>query len=93
MQKEKVGIKEIKEVLIALEAMGIIGMKIANDKKVDLADIPHVVSILKKFDMLEEAVKGSDKILEEFKDLDESEVVELVTMLFSLVRNIKKAKA
>ena len=83
-------VKEIKEVFKGLELLGVAGKKISKDG-IGLEDLSHLLEVAKDFDILEEAVKGIKDIPAEFKDLNKVEVMELVGLVFSLIKNIKNA--
>lgn len=86
-------IKESKELLKGLELVGAAGLKIAKDGKGSVSDLMHVVELVKKFDVLKDAVEGIDKIPAELKDIDEAEIVELGAAAFGLIKALKEAYA
>jgi len=85
-----VGVKESKELLEGILVLGVSAKKIAKDG-VSLADLPEALELLKKVDVLVEAVKGVDAIGEEVKDLSQEELIELGLKVFSVVKAIKEA--
>jgi hypothetical protein len=84
------GIKESKELLEGVKVLAVSAKKIAKDG-VSLADLPEALELIKKIDILVEAVKGVDGIDEEVKDLDQAELVELGVAVFDIVKAIKGA--
>lgn len=69
------GIKELKEALkLAIEGVKA-GIKVAEDKKVDLADLPHVMGLLM---FVGPGLEGIDKIPAELMDLNGEEGAEVV---------------
>ena len=84
------GIKESKELLAGIELAAVAGIEIAKDG-LDVSDISKALELVKKSDVLIEAVKGIDGIDEEIKDLDQAELIELGTITFSLVKKIVSA--
>lgn len=84
-------IKESKEVLKGLEVVGLAGIAIMKDGKVGVSDLMHIVDLVKKFDVLKDAVEGIKLVGEEIKDLDETEIVELGMATFSLIKTLKAA--
>lgn len=85
----KAGIKESKELLNGVELLAVSAKKIAKDG-VSLADLPEAIELLKKVDILVEAVKGLESIDEELKDLEQEELVELGLKVFSIVKAVSK---
>lgn len=83
----KVGIKESKELLDGIKLLAVSAKKIAKDG-VSLADLPEAIELLKKVDVLVEAVKGLDGLDEELKDLEQEELVELGLKVFSIVKAV-----
>jgi hypothetical protein len=89
---EKKSIKEIKEVLEAVELLGVAAMKVAADKKVAVDDLVHLVAIAKDSEKLVAAMEGLKEIDDEIKDLDQAEILELVAAVLAMVKKIKEAK-
>lgn len=82
-------IKETLELLEALKLLAVTGARIAEDKKVDLNDLKHLVDMAKKMDVLVEGFKGVKDIPTEFKDLNQIEVMEIVAKVFEIVKEVK----
>lgn len=87
-----VGIKESKELLEGIELLAVSAKKIAKDG-VSLADLPEAIELLKKLDVLVAAVNGINQLDEELKDLDQAELIELGSKVFSLVKTLSKKEA
>lgn len=85
------GIKETKELLETLGKLGVIGKKIGADKKIGVDDIQHLVSLATQAGDLVEGFKGLDIMLEELKDLDQAEVLEIIGTIYSQAEAINKA--
>lgn len=77
------------EILEAVEILALAGAKIAKDKKVNLEDLPVLVDIAKKFDKLSEAITDVDQIYSEIKDLDESELIAIVSKVLIISKSLK----
>jgi hypothetical protein len=88
--KESKNIKEIKEMLKGLELIGSQGAKIAKGG-VNFKDIPHVIELVKDYEVLDAAFSGLKEIPAEAKDLDEAELMELGLIVFRMVKNMKAA--
>ena len=85
------GTEKIEAFKEAAKKLVIVGKKIAEDKKVDLADLPHVLAIIPEVPSLIEAVKGLSEAFNEVKDLDVAEVVALIGRFDAAIKEIEKA--
>ena len=85
------GIKEIKELLEALSLLAVTGKKIAADGKISVDDISHLISLSAQLDVLVEGVKDIDKALDEAKNLDQAEVLEIIGKLYDITKKINEA--
>lgn len=84
-------VKEIKELIVALEVIGVFAKKVAADKKVNLEDLPYLIDLAKQMETVLAGVEGLDKLPEEVKDIDESEAMELLGQVLKTVKAIKAA--
>lgn len=84
-------VKELKELLIALQIIGVFAKKVAADKKVNLEDLPYLVDLAKQMDQILMAVDGIDEIDDELKDIDEAEAMEVLGQLIKSIKAIKAA--
>ena len=84
------GIKESQELLIGIVLLVTSFKKISKDG-VSLADMPEAIALVKKADVIIEAVKGIDLVVDEAKDLDQEELMALGLALFAMVKKIKEA--
>ncbi len=82
-------IKETKELVEGLGEVGLVVVKIAKDKKVDITDLQHVMAM--DFSKVIAAVEGVDKIKAEIQDLSLEEAKELLTLLVDKVAQVKAA--
>lgn len=89
MEAEKTGIKEIKEVLEGAMLLVSTYKSAMKDGKIDLADLPVLVTLATESKKLVDAVDGFQKCGEELKDLDAEEAVQLVKDLYALVQSVK----
>ena len=85
------GIKEIKELLEGLKLLGVVGAEVMADGQINSSDIGAITKLLTNAGVLVEAVKGIKEIPAELKDLDQSELLELGTILYQMVVEIKAA--
>lgn len=83
---EKIGIKEIKEVLDALEEIAVLAVNVTKDKRISLDDWSYLKNF--SFDELLKAWEGKEKIPAEAGDLDAAEVSELVNRLLGIVARV-----
>ena len=82
-------IKNLLELLTAVELLAVTGAKVAKDKEVNKDDLVHVVTLAKNFELIANAVKDVDQLDEELKDLDEAELIAIVSKLFMIVKAVK----
>ncbi len=80
------GIAQTKELLKGIEVLVEFGAKVAADKKVNAEDLPAVIELAKKFEVLMAAAKDADQIKEELKDLDETEIVEIIANIYAIAK-------
>lgn len=89
MEEKVVDIKETKELLSALEVAAIAIAKIAKDKKVNAEDLPVLIELATEFETLVSGFSGLSEIPTELKDLDEAEVIALISKLYSIAKAVK----
>lgn len=83
------GIAQTKELLKGIEVLVEFGAKVAADKKVNAEDLPAVIELAKKFEVLMAAAKDADQIKEELKELDEAEIVEIIATIYAIAKKFK----
>ena len=83
------GITQTKELLKGIEVLVEFGAKVAADKKVNAEDLPAVIELAKKFEVLMAAAKDADQIKEELKGLDEAEIVEIIATIYAIAKKFK----
>lgn len=88
--KKELDIKNIKEVFEALKLIAVSGVKIAKNG-VGLEDIKEAVELVKQYEIIEAAIKDINLVVEEAKDLDESESIQLLGLAFDIIKEVKKA--
>ena len=84
-------VKNIKEVLAAVEALGVAAKQVMKDGKVDLTDLAVVLGLFQKADVFVKAVEGVQEIPAEVKDIDGAEAQELLAALMKAFTAIKAA--
>lgn len=84
-------IEKIEALLIEIKELAKAGKLIMKDGKVDMADIAIAVSLLTRVPSIIEAAKGAGEALEEAKDLDTAELIKLVEVMASHVKEIEQA--
>lgn len=82
-------IKNLLELLTAVELLAVTGAKVAKDKQVNKDDLVHIVALAKNFELIANAVKDVDQLDEELSDLDEAELIAVVSKLFMIVKSVK----
>ena len=90
MQELKTGIKETRELLVAIKDFAVLAGKVMEDGKVGLDDLSHVLAELPKIGKTIEAFKGLDQLPAEFKDLDGQEIQVLIDEVLAIVNEVKK---
>ena len=85
------GTENIEKVADALKDLVIVGKKVAADKKVDLADLPHVIGLATKLPKLAEAFSSLGEALDEGKDIDVAEIVKLIQVVHAKVKEVEQA--
>lgn len=85
------GTEKTEKIITHLASAVILYKKVAEDKKVDLTDLPHAVEFAKKLPAMIEDFKALPEVLDEVKDLDVTEIVALIGKVDALVKQIEKA--
>ena len=88
---EQKGIKELSELLVAIEVVAVAVKKVMKDGKVDLSDASIVIELGSNFQMLAEATMGLGELPEEVMDIDAQEAVALVAILYSMAKKVQAA--
>jgi hypothetical protein len=83
-------VKNIVEVLNAIELLGVAGKQIAKDG-IGIDDLPKALELVKKYQVILDAVNDVELVIDEAKELDSSEAIVLVSKLMSVIKNIKEA--
>lgn len=84
-------IKETTELLEGIKVAGVIVKKALADGKINLADLPLLMSAVPKLAVLVEAGKGADQVLPELKDIDGEELKTLGAKVLEVFEAIKAA--
>jgi len=91
MEVEKKDIKEISELIVAIEVVGVsIGGMLA-DGKINALDLPLALNLLKEHQKLIDGASNLGELIPEAKDIDPMEAVALVQKLYAVGLNIKNA--
>lgn len=90
---EKKDIKEIMEFLEGLKVVVPAGVEIAADKKISMKDVKPVVEVVKKYEVVVDAVQGIGEIVPEAKDLDTIELAQIGAKVMEIVKESKAALA
>jgi hypothetical protein len=90
--KAKLGLKDTEEVIEAVKAIITFAGKVFEDKKVSVADLGHFINFATDgVPKIVAAVEGIDNIDDEFKDLDQEEVVKLAAIGYGVLMAAKDA--
>jgi len=88
---EKKGIKELMEVLAAVEILAVCVKKVMKDGKVDLSDAAVLVELGAQFPAFAAAVDGLKDIPAEAKEIDAQEAIEIVGKLYGIAKKYQEA--
>ena len=85
--------KSIKETLELLEGLGEVAVaakKIAKDGKVNADDLKVLMDLALNAEKLSSAVSGVSEVPSELKDLDESEVMEIIKTIYLISAKVNE---
>lgn len=85
------GTDKIEAILEDVKELVIVAKLVKEDGKIDLADLPHVISLLPKIGKFVEDFKAIGEAFEEGKDIDVAEVVSLIQKINEMVKQVEKA--
>ena len=85
MSEVKTGIKETKEVIVAVVVVKDAVTEIFKDGKVNLEDAQAVVKLAGHAKTLTDAIEGLSLVKDELKDLDNAEAKELLLALVDVI--------
>lgn len=83
-------IKETLELMESLEILAVAGAKIAKDGKLSPSDLTVVYDLLMKSSKLSDGFKGIKQLPVEMKDLDASEIEQIISKTFVIINNVKE---
>ena len=84
------GTDKIEAILEDVKELVIVAKLIKEDGKVDLADLPHVISLLPKLGKFVEDFKAIGEAFEEGKDIEVTEVISLIQKISAMVKEVEK---
>jgi hypothetical protein len=85
------GTEKIEAIADSLKEVAILIKKISADKKVDIADIAHLVAFLPKIDEIIASMKDLGQAVEEGKDIDVAEIVALIQKIHGKLKEVEEA--
>ena len=85
------GTEKIEAIADSLKEVAILIKKISADKKVDIADIAHLVAFLPKIDEIIGSMKDLGQAVEEGKDIDVAEIVALIQKIHGKLKEVEEA--
>lgn len=88
MSGEK-GIGSILALIEGLKLVGLFAKKVGADGKVSAEDLPAVIDLVLKADVIIQAVKGAGELPAEAKDLQVDEVQEIVAKLYEAAKAVQ----
>lgn len=90
-KKEAKGVKETIEFINGGAEVAIFVKKVGADGKVDVKDVPHLVELAKKHEVLVAAVKDANEITAELKDLTAEELQQIGAAAVQAYSRFKEA--
>jgi hypothetical protein len=87
MEDKKVGLKETLEIVKAVKLLAVTGVEIGKDG-LGVEDIAKALELVKKLDVVFEAVKGLHLVDDELKDLEQDELLQLGAAAYDLVKDV-----
>lgn len=93
METAKRDIKETMEFLNGLGVLAVLAGKITADGKIGVDDLKHLVDAAKDFQVVLDGVADVSDAMAELKELDESEAIQVIAKVFSILKEFKDAKA
>ena len=91
-EKQELGTKELIEFLDALKVLAVFAGGVLKDGKVDAKDLASLASLGIQFPVLMSGFSGLPAALDEAKDLDKPEVVQILNKLYEAVAAFELAK-
>lgn len=86
---ETKSIAETLELLNGLEIAAKAIAKISKDKAVNAEDLPVLIELASEFELLVKAFSGLQEVPEELKDLDQAEVIAIISKVYSIGKTVK----
>ena len=83
--------KNINEIFVALSVLSKAAVQITADGKVDVADAKHNLELLNEYKAFIAAIENANVVIDEAKDIDEQEAVQLGLAAYGLVKDVVKA--
>ena len=100
MKEAKLGIKETKEILVAMGEAAVSGKKaLAVLKKIkeggitpaDIIHISELIAAAPDMSVMEAGIEDADKAMDEMKDLDQAEVIEFIGVVYAQAKRFNEA--
>lgn len=88
---EKKSVKEMMEVIAAVEVVAVAIKKVMKDGKVDLQDAAVAIELGAQFPVLAAAVQGLGEIPAEVQEIDAQEAIEIVGKLYAIAKKVQEA--
>lgn len=86
--EEKKGIKELMELLEAIEIVGVPAVRLAKNFSINLL-ISELVALGMKFDEIKDGIAAVKEIVGEVKDIDEEEAIAVIAKIYAVIKAIK----
>jgi len=91
MSEVKLGTEKIESILKSIKELVVVGKLVKADGKIDANDLVHAIALLPKLPGMIENFKALGEAIEEGKDIDVAEIVDLIQKIHKLVKEIEVA--
>jgi hypothetical protein len=91
MDDKKLALDAIKKEIAALKLVLCDIGQAFKDGKIDVSDLQYVFDIVKKAEVIKDAVLAAPQVLPEVKDLDSIEAAELLGLGLDLIKSVRES--
>jgi hypothetical protein len=84
----KKDIKNINEILDALELTLNTAGEVLADGKISLSDLPSALKLVNNYKVFMDAIEGALEVIEEAKDIDETEAIAIGLRVYKIISGV-----
>lgn len=88
---EAKGIKNITEILAAVEACLLLTKEVMKDGKIDYSDVVVLPKLVAQLGVIVAAIEDAKEAIEEAKDIQAEEAVALVAKVYAIAKKVQEA--